>query len=277
MSKWRCGVCGYIHEGEQPPAKCPVCGADGSVFELIGEEGAAAAATTETKPAEAAAEKKWRCTVCGYIHVGDEPPDICPVCGSGKDAFEEVIEAADTSSKAPRETPVTGPATVPGKTPGQGDFDQAPTSFITRMQQGIIHQVMKHHIHPVSVHIPNGVLPISVLFILLAMLSGHSALQTAAMYNMVLVVITLPLVLLTGYIEWKNRYAGALTGRFKMKITAALVVACSATIIVLWWIINPDVLQSSFAVKGAFVLLNLLMLLAAIIAGLIGGKLVFRD
>ena len=221
--------------------------------------------------------KKWRCTVCGYIHEGEEPPDICPVCGSGKDAFEEVIEAADTSSKAPRETPVTGPATVPGKTPGQGDFDQAPTSFITRMQQGIIHQVMKHHIHPVSVHIPNGVLPISVLFILLAMLSGHSALQTAAMYNMVLVVITLPLVLLTGYIEWKNRYAGALTGRFKMKITAALVVACSATIIVLWWIINPDVLQSSFAVKGAFVLLNLLMLLAAIIAGLIGGKLVFRD
>lgn len=26
MSKWRCEVCGYIHEGESAPAKCPQCG-----------------------------------------------------------------------------------------------------------------------------------------------------------------------------------------------------------------------------------------------------------
>ncbi len=23
--KWRCAVCGYIHEGKEPPAKCPCC------------------------------------------------------------------------------------------------------------------------------------------------------------------------------------------------------------------------------------------------------------
>ena len=32
--------------------------------------------------------KSWRCTVCGYIHQGSAPPDICPVCGSPSDAFE---------------------------------------------------------------------------------------------------------------------------------------------------------------------------------------------
>ncbi len=26
--------------------------------------------------------KKWKCTVCGYIHVGEEPPEECPVCGA---------------------------------------------------------------------------------------------------------------------------------------------------------------------------------------------------
>lgn len=31
--------------------------------------------------------KKWKCTVCGYIHVGDEPPDFCPVCDSPKEKF----------------------------------------------------------------------------------------------------------------------------------------------------------------------------------------------
>ncbi len=32
--------------------------------------------------------KQWRCTVCGYIHVGDVPPDKCPVCGAGPEYFE---------------------------------------------------------------------------------------------------------------------------------------------------------------------------------------------
>jgi general stress protein 26 len=36
--------------------------------------------------------KKWRCTICGYIHEGDIPPDSCPICGAGKDNFEEVTE-----------------------------------------------------------------------------------------------------------------------------------------------------------------------------------------
>ncbi len=34
--------------------------------------------------------KKWKCTVCGYIHVGDEPPDPCPVCGSPKEKFVQL-------------------------------------------------------------------------------------------------------------------------------------------------------------------------------------------
>jgi len=27
MKKWRCGVCGYVHDGDNPPEKCPKCGA----------------------------------------------------------------------------------------------------------------------------------------------------------------------------------------------------------------------------------------------------------
>jgi len=29
--------------------------------------------------------KKWVCTVCGYIHEGDTPPEQCPVCKVGAD------------------------------------------------------------------------------------------------------------------------------------------------------------------------------------------------
>lgn len=42
--------------------------------------------------------KKWKCTVCDYIHTGDAPPDICPVCGVGAEKFvllEEKSEKVD--------------------------------------------------------------------------------------------------------------------------------------------------------------------------------------
>ena len=34
-NKYKCKVCGYIHEGATAPEKCPVCQAPASEFELI--------------------------------------------------------------------------------------------------------------------------------------------------------------------------------------------------------------------------------------------------
>lgn len=34
--------------------------------------------------------KSWKCTVCGYIHEGDAPPEFCPVCNWGSDKFIEI-------------------------------------------------------------------------------------------------------------------------------------------------------------------------------------------
>ena len=31
-TKWVCPVCGYVHEGDTPPEKCPQCGVPGSKF-----------------------------------------------------------------------------------------------------------------------------------------------------------------------------------------------------------------------------------------------------
>ena len=36
--------------------------------------------------------KKWICSVCGYVHEGDEAPEICPLCGVGADEFTLVEE-----------------------------------------------------------------------------------------------------------------------------------------------------------------------------------------
>lgn len=38
--RWRCLVCNYIHEGDEPPEACPLCGADRSQFVLVEEPAA---------------------------------------------------------------------------------------------------------------------------------------------------------------------------------------------------------------------------------------------
>ena len=32
MKKWKCGICGYIHQGDEPPDPCPICGAQKEKF-----------------------------------------------------------------------------------------------------------------------------------------------------------------------------------------------------------------------------------------------------
>ena len=35
MTKWVCPVCGYVHEGDTPPEKCPVCKVPGEKFNKL--------------------------------------------------------------------------------------------------------------------------------------------------------------------------------------------------------------------------------------------------
>lgn len=47
--------------------------------------------------------KLWKCTVCGYVHEGEEAPDKCPKCGMSKDKFVELSgEDADKIYKSDR-------------------------------------------------------------------------------------------------------------------------------------------------------------------------------
>ncbi len=265
MKKWRCSVCGYIHEGDEPPDKCPVCGADKSMFELISD-------TTEKsgeksrKLQEEKGNKKWRCPVCGYIDE-ESRPDKCPVCGSDKELFE----AMETGSKIEIQQKVSEKKDTPEKkeTPPEQEADKS-------FYQFIIGQILKHHVHPVSVHIPNGVIPVSVIFIVLAMISGCKALATAALCNMIFVVLAMPLVIFTGYTEWKMKYRGFLSRIFLTKILCATLVAITSLIVALWLVFEPDVLITS-SYKWIFLFISFIMIGAAGVAGFIGGKLVFKD
>ena len=40
--------------------------------------------------AAAAKGKAWRCRMCGHIHTGDSPPEVCPICYFPQSAFVQV-------------------------------------------------------------------------------------------------------------------------------------------------------------------------------------------
>ena len=49
MKKWVCSVCGYVHEGDTPPEKCPVCKQPAEKFNLVDEEKKNIYAGTQTE------------------------------------------------------------------------------------------------------------------------------------------------------------------------------------------------------------------------------------
>jgi multimeric flavodoxin WrbA/rubredoxin len=47
-------------------------------------------ASVETKKISLQKSKAWKCSVCGYIHKGNEPPEECPQCSSSSKEYSEL-------------------------------------------------------------------------------------------------------------------------------------------------------------------------------------------
>ena len=271
--RWQCVVCGYIHTGPEPPDTCPVCGADRSQFVCLDRE--EDETTSEDTAAEAGPDRQWRCTICGYIHTGPEPPSVCPVCGADQSAFEEVVEENATdaqpeaSSQPAPETARDDGAAAQTRIAG---IAASINAYLDRYRH-LIDLAIENHAHPISVHIPNGVLPIAVVMVLLAALFDMPMMGRAAFYNMVFILLSMPVVLFTGYLHWRYKFGGHMTPLFKGKIISGIAVSAIASILVLWALINPRVTEDP---SFFYILLHLVMLGVAGYAGYLGGRLVFH-
>ena len=212
--------------------------------------------------------KKWKCLVCKYIHEGDGPPEKCPVC---KAPTEKFVEVEPEPSAAP-DAPTAGDAPAGD---AQTRSSAAPEARKNTIYDRLADLLSRHHAHPISVHFPNGVLPVALMMFLLALLFDATTLATAGFYNIVFVMLILPVVIMTGVLDWEKKYRKALTFMFQIKIIAAAITFAACLISLFWYLIDPGVIGSS---RGwLFILVNAIMVAAAGVAGHIGGKLVFKD
>jgi rubredoxin/uncharacterized membrane protein len=277
MSDWECGVCGYVHKEDQPPEVCPVCEAPAKMFKELTEESkggteqenAPEVAAPENAPdvavQEDAAVRRWRCTVCGYVHTGDEPPEKCPVCDAPKQMFVEID--ADGKVLGEVETEEADPAMAHR---AETAAKQSP-SFLNKLAS----LSLKHHLHPITTHFPNGVLPVVVVFLGLSVYFKIISLELAAYYNLIFVLIMLPLVLLTGFVEWQKRYKGIKTAIFITKIICSLIVLGTVNVLVFWRLLDPQVLAEGSPSRLIYLGIALGMLAVTGLAGYLGGKLAF--
>jgi rubredoxin len=233
----------------------------------------------EAPPTPEQEMKKWKCTACGYVHTGSAPPEKCPVCGASTSRFVEVaepkaspaIEADKNDTSEPEiESPQPAAAAQSAASEGQSRFKDSKYRTLLEM-------MTKYHGHPISVHIPNGLLPVTILFIFLSALFNFKGMASAAVYNLGVVALSMPLVLFSGWVDWQNRFNGTMTRVFTVKITCGIIVTVTAWILFIWLLINPAVVTTSQASRFAFFVINIIMLGAATTAGWYGGKLVFRD
>lgn len=209
--------------------------------------------------------KKWECTVCGYIHEGEEPPDECPVCSADKSMFVEVVdEGAATDASAPAQS-----APAP-KAP-------EPSTPLLKLYAFASEQILKHHLHPIMVHTPNGILPMALIFVLITALLGYPNFETAAFYCFVFVLLSMPLVVFTGYEVWQKRYRGAMTTIFKIKIGASVVTTLLLLVLSIWRAVQPEILTVPSTGKWIFIGLSVVLVAAVGGAGHMGGKLVFGN
>jgi hypothetical protein len=239
------------------------------------EAGASPPRTSEIRTAAVSANR-WRCTVCGYVHNGSEPPEKCPVCGADKTLFvpvtDEAVERLDAGGE-PDEKDRTEDLPPP-RTPGTGF--KPPWEGNSRLT-AIAEKLTQLHGHPIAVHIPNGVLPLTVLFALLALLFRSHAFATAAGLNMVMVCLAMPIVIATGLVDWVNRFGGHMTPIFKNKLICAGVVTLLSLVLGIWWFASPEIYLRGLFANWFFILLHLIDLGVAGLAGMYGGKLVFKE
>ena len=130
-------------------------------------------------------------------------------------------------------------------------------------------------LHPISVHIPNGMVPVAGLFILSGCLFHIQALVMAAYLNLGIIFLAMPGVMVTGFASWQHRYKGARTRIFHTKIICSGLIFLLSGIILLVQTRHPVTVDHLTGFDWGIVAAYLLLLIPTVRAGALGGILVF--
>jgi uncharacterized membrane protein len=131
--------------------------------------------------------------------------------------------------------------------------------------------------HPILVHFPQALFPVSLASFLLYLATGAKDFETGAFLMAAFGAATAPAATITGFLDWKIRYQGYMTSVFRIKIVGAFVLIGLSVPAVLLRVYVPDVAAQPLAGMGwVYGFLLAACTLTNVVLGHFGGKLIFH-
>lgn len=132
------------------------------------------------------------------------------------------------------------------------------------------------HVHSILIHFTNALYPVAILFMFLSLLFRKESFNDTYFYLMLAATLSAPFSYLTGILEWKKRYHGAMVQIFLVKIRYGMVIFVIGGCCTLWFYLSPTILMERGLISIFFVLLNLSILPPLIYLGHLGGIIVYE-
>lgn len=135
--------------------------------------------------------------------------------------------------------------------------------------------IAKAHLHPIMVHFPNALFPVSLTLLGLNYYTGERSFEMASFYTLIFGTLAVPGAIATGLFSWKTRFRGRVTRIFVEKILWSIVLLILSTICILLRSLIPDIATQPTIVGWIYVGLMISLQPLVMRLGFLGGKLVF--
>ncbi len=131
--------------------------------------------------------------------------------------------------------------------------------------------------HPMFVHFPQALFPVSFASFLLYLATGIPEFEVGAFVAAGFGAVASPVTTLTGFVDWKVRYKGYMTSVFRIKIVGAfLLIALSIPAVLLRWLAPEAVVLPLSGTGWLYAALLAACTATCVVLGHYGGKLVFH-
>ncbi len=128
-------------------------------------------------------------------------------------------------------------------------------------------------LHAISAHFSNGLIPVAVLYLLLALPAGDQFFERTVLHLLVVVLLAVPVSFVSGILDWKRKYNGAKAPVFMKKIRLGVALFLLAAGAVSIRLADPGVIGGTGPLHWLYLLDLLVMLPVAVLLGHYGGKL----
>ncbi len=142
------------------------------------------------------------------------------------------------------------------------------------MKQSLFQEMKKTFLfHAIAAHFSNGLIPVAVLYLMLAIPTGNVYFEHTVEHLIVIVLMAIPVSFFSGIHDWKKKYRAAKAPIFIKKIRlSGLLFLLTASAVALRLSI-PDVMQRTGLEHWLYVVILFSMLPVVALLGHYGGKL----